>query len=264
MKGNDTEAEYTIKQLARVFNISRSTLLYYESAGLIKPCRRGDNGYRFYRNRDVLNLLNALMLRNIGYGVGEVAQMQQAGDTLETEKISSYCDRIGERIEYLEAVKTVLLDYRERKQASFAEPFVIIDAPRYRYALSGSEQGWDKYVKTLTTDALLERMPLAGIGAVYDGCLLDDDPECHWARFVAENNLRFIEANESELKPIGGCKCLAIRGWCGESMHAEFDKEAACSFLQLTDYRPQGHAFVPCMFPRERFFMELYQPVVVR
>ena len=264
VKGNDTEAEYTVNQLARVLNISRTTLLYYEDVGLVTPERKDKSNYRVYRNKDVLNLMNIIMLRNIGLGTEEIAELNRNGDPLSEENISSYCDHLTERIEYLEAVRTALTNYRaERGQSD--DPFAIADVPRYYYALSNCDQGWDQFNKTPVTDELLAHMPLTGIGAIYDEDIFQEGRTIRWGRFVAEDNLRFLAIDPSELLSIGGCRCLIVRVWGGASLQndsGEMRMREALVVLEEHGYRPEGRGFSPCMQPRERFFFELYQPIV--
>lgn len=264
MKGNDTEAEYTVNQLARVLNISRTTLLYYEDVGLVQPERKEGSNYRVYRNKDVLNLMNIIMLRNIGLGTEEIVELKRTGDPLSEQSLSSHCDRLTERIEYLQAVKSVLMRLREERKRS-DEPFTIADVPRYFYALSNCDQGWDQFSKTPVTDALLAHMPLSGIGAIYDEDLFHEGRVARWARFVAEENLRFLGIDSRELNVIGGCRCLIIRVWGGASLRSDFgecERSEALAFLRERGYRPEGRGFSPCMQPREHFFFELCQPVV--
>ncbi|WP_201751681.1 Cd(II)/Pb(II)-responsive transcriptional regulator [Paraglaciecola mesophila] len=45
-----------IKQLAKVTNVNAKTIRYYEDVGLLPKAKRGDNGYRYYQQRDVSSL----------------------------------------------------------------------------------------------------------------------------------------------------------------------------------------------------------------
>jgi DNA-binding transcriptional MerR regulator len=231
------------------------------------PRRKEGSKYRVYRNKDILNLMNALMLRNIGLSVNEIVELQQGSDPLAEENIALYCNRLSARIEYLEAAKETLVKYRQSR-ASSDERFSIVDVPRYYYALSNCDLGWDKFNKNLTTDTLLAHMPLTAIGAVYEGSLLSETNDYYWARFVSEDNLRFIGVDKGDLQSVGGCKCLAVRTWGGVSLETdEFNKkaqEAACAFLGERGYRPEGCGFIPYLQPSEKVFFELYQPVVPR
>ncbi len=137
--------------------------------------------------------------------------------------------------------------------------------PRYYYALSNCDQGWDQFNKTPVTDELLAHMPLTGIGAIYDEDIFQEGRTIRWGRFVAEENLRFLAIDPSELLSIGGCRCLIVRVWGGASLQndsGEMRMREALVFLEKHGYRPEGRGFSPCMQPRERFFFELYQPIV--
>jgi DNA-binding transcriptional MerR regulator len=62
----------TVTALARRCGLSRSTLLYYESKGLLRrPPRTGGN-YRCYAEQDVLRLQQVGLYRKIGLGVSEI------------------------------------------------------------------------------------------------------------------------------------------------------------------------------------------------
>lgn len=45
-----------IKQLASATGVNPKTIRYYEDIGLLPEARRGDNGYRYYQNKDVASL----------------------------------------------------------------------------------------------------------------------------------------------------------------------------------------------------------------
>lgn len=57
---------YSIGQLAKWAGLSRSTLLYYDQLGLLKPSQRGDNGYRYYSAEDKTHLEQILVYRQAG------------------------------------------------------------------------------------------------------------------------------------------------------------------------------------------------------
>lgn len=40
--------EYTVQALAALSGVSRRTLHYYDSIGLLRPARIAENGYRMY------------------------------------------------------------------------------------------------------------------------------------------------------------------------------------------------------------------------
>jgi DNA-binding transcriptional MerR regulator len=48
--------EYTVKELSRLAGVSVRTLHYYDEIGLLKPAFIKDNGYRFYTEKEFLQL----------------------------------------------------------------------------------------------------------------------------------------------------------------------------------------------------------------
>jgi len=70
----------TVTQLARKYNLSRSTILYYERQGLLVPCRRGENGYRWYGPRAEERLSAILTFRAFGVAVAELPSLLQQTD----------------------------------------------------------------------------------------------------------------------------------------------------------------------------------------
>jgi len=56
----------TVTNLARACGLSRSTVLYYESMGLLKAARRGTGNYRVYGERDLQRLRQVCLYRGAG------------------------------------------------------------------------------------------------------------------------------------------------------------------------------------------------------
>ena len=63
---------YTVGKLASMFNLSRSTLLYYDREGLLSPQLRSEAGYRIYSEDDRKRLEQIIMLRSFGMPVKEI------------------------------------------------------------------------------------------------------------------------------------------------------------------------------------------------
>jgi DNA-binding transcriptional MerR regulator len=57
---------YTISLLGRLFGVSRSTLLYYDSLGLFSPSARSEAGYRLYSEDDKNRLEKIMLFRSLG------------------------------------------------------------------------------------------------------------------------------------------------------------------------------------------------------
>ncbi len=69
---------YTVKQLSDLAGVSVRTLHYYDEIGLLTPCQVGANGYRYYREDELLRLQQILFYREVGL---ELAQIKDILDS---------------------------------------------------------------------------------------------------------------------------------------------------------------------------------------
>jgi DNA-binding transcriptional MerR regulator len=72
----------TVTLLARACGLSRGTVLYYESLGLLKPVRRSAGNYRLYGDRDLERLRQVCLYRNAGLKLSDIRSIldQPHGD----------------------------------------------------------------------------------------------------------------------------------------------------------------------------------------
>lgn len=69
----------TIGLLARRFGLSRSTLLYYDRIGLLKPSGRSGAGYRRYTDRDAEELARICLYRQTGLSLEGIRALRGGG-----------------------------------------------------------------------------------------------------------------------------------------------------------------------------------------
>lgn len=62
----------TVTRLARACGLSRSTVLYYESVGLLNPARRSSGNYRVYGERDLARLREVCVYREAGLTLADI------------------------------------------------------------------------------------------------------------------------------------------------------------------------------------------------
>jgi MerR family transcriptional regulator, thiopeptide resistance regulator len=62
----------TVTQLARACGLSRGTVLYYESLGLIQRPRRSVGNYRLYGEKDLARLRQVCFYRDAGLRLGDI------------------------------------------------------------------------------------------------------------------------------------------------------------------------------------------------
>ena len=74
----DLVAMDTVSQLAKRCNLSRSTVLYYESIGLLQPAVRTAAKYRLYGERELRALEQIKLYRSVGVSVEEIRAILNA------------------------------------------------------------------------------------------------------------------------------------------------------------------------------------------
>jgi DNA-binding transcriptional MerR regulator len=63
---------YTVKQVAAMSGVSVRTLHFYDETGLLKPAYHGANGYRFYKEPQLLTLQQILFYRELGFELKQI------------------------------------------------------------------------------------------------------------------------------------------------------------------------------------------------
>ena len=97
---------FTIRDLAREFDVSARTLRFYEEKGLLDPTRRGEQ--RLYSRRDRARLAYVLAGKAVGFSLEEVREMldlYDLGDGQVTQ-LKVALAKFAERIERLERQKS--------------------------------------------------------------------------------------------------------------------------------------------------------------
>lgn len=78
---------YTVGRLAKKFGLSRSTLLYYDSIGLLSPTHHTKGAYRQYSEDDAEKLRRICMYRETGVSLKNIAQILASETTSETAAV---------------------------------------------------------------------------------------------------------------------------------------------------------------------------------
>ncbi|RYE24813.1 MAG: MerR family transcriptional regulator [Sphingobacteriales bacterium] len=73
-------AQYTVKELATLANVTVRTLHVYDKMGLLTPAIRTDAGYRFYGEPELLKLQQILFYKELGMTLKEIADVLSDAD----------------------------------------------------------------------------------------------------------------------------------------------------------------------------------------
>jgi len=71
----------SVSQIARQFGLSRTTILYYENCGLLKPAHRTRAGYRLYGEKEARLLEQICLYRSVGLSVSSIRTMLSNAET---------------------------------------------------------------------------------------------------------------------------------------------------------------------------------------
>ena len=80
--------EYTILKLAKIANISKRTLRYYDEINLLKPKRISSSGYRRIYGREEVDILQQILFyRQFGF---ELTEIKDILNNTEFNKINAF------------------------------------------------------------------------------------------------------------------------------------------------------------------------------
>ena len=70
----------SVGKLARMFELSRTTLLYYDKIGLLSPSERSEAGYRLYSSADIERLSRIKLFKDAGLPLNEMPKLLNNGE----------------------------------------------------------------------------------------------------------------------------------------------------------------------------------------
>ena len=100
---------YRITALAKLFGLSRSTLLHYDGIGLLKPSGRERNGYRVYTQADRERLAQFSAYRQAGLSLSAIAELLAGEVSPSTQLLEQRLAQINIEIQNLRQQQQHLL-----------------------------------------------------------------------------------------------------------------------------------------------------------
>jgi DNA-binding transcriptional MerR regulator len=90
---------YSIGELGREFELSRSTLIYYDKLGLLKPSVRSDANYRRYTKEDRQRLAKIMTYRDTGMSLQAVGELlSQSGGNNRVRVLEAQVEQLNQEI----------------------------------------------------------------------------------------------------------------------------------------------------------------------
>lgn len=126
--------EWSMHEITRATGTTSRTLRHYDHIGLLPPSRLGSNGYRFYDTDTLVRLQRILLLRQLGLGLKEIAEVLD-GQQPEADALQAHLDLMQFERDQLDrriaAVHTTLTKRAERKTLMATEMFDGFDHTQY-------------------------------------------------------------------------------------------------------------------------------------
>ncbi len=105
----------TVSKLAGRCGLSRSTLLYYESIGLMRPAARSNGNYRCYAEKDAARLQQICLYRNAGLKLEDIRVMLDGPTSDAASVLQRRLAELSTEIETLRAHQQAILRLLRQK-----------------------------------------------------------------------------------------------------------------------------------------------------
>ncbi|MDP3532363.1 MAG: MerR family transcriptional regulator [Alphaproteobacteria bacterium] len=139
-------AEWYIKELSKLTNVTVRTLHHYDKINLLKPSLRRPNGYRLYTEKDLVKLQQILALKFFGFELSQIQTLLKQQIDMETH-FHAQSRLLQEKADALvEAKKTLELALDEYKSQKSFPWKKIIDLIEVYQMTQQLERAWVKEI----------------------------------------------------------------------------------------------------------------------
>jgi len=107
---------FTIGKLARKLNMSRSTLLYYDSIGLLSPAERGNANYRIYSEKDCKRLEQISIYRQAGLSLRQIKGLLDSAKYDVAASLEAKIEEINAEIQTLRQQQHFIIEFLQNNQ----------------------------------------------------------------------------------------------------------------------------------------------------
>lgn len=181
--------DWSIQEIARLAGTTSRTLRHYDDVGLLPPSRIAHNGYRHYDEAALVRLQRILLLRELGLGLPQIAEVLNPATSRQSEESA------------LETHLALLREEQDRLARQIASVENTIDALRGGEELM-AENMFDGFDHTRYREEVEERW---GRKAYADSDRwwrgMTDAERADWQQRVSDLGRDWIAAAESGIDP---------------------------------------------------------------
>lgn len=106
---------FTIGQVAKRFSLSRSTLIYYDSVGVLKPSGRSGSNYRLYSEDDLKKMERIQLFRSAGLSLDSIGSILKTQSSDLSSTLENRLFAINDEIDKLRGQQSVILKILENE-----------------------------------------------------------------------------------------------------------------------------------------------------
>lgn len=131
------KTKMTTAEFARLHEVNKRTLHYYDSIGLFSPKEKGDNGYRYYDVSQSMDFEYLRMLKELNMSIEEILQYAENPNTKDFLSIAeNKLTEINTEILRLERTRQILQAKKEQAeicQNLASDSISVIECPEEKY-----------------------------------------------------------------------------------------------------------------------------------
>ena len=113
------EGYYSTGEFMKQANITKKTIRYYDEKNILKPSFVSDSGARYYTEKDLAKLQQILLLKYLGFSLGDIKEMQvdDADKHFIVNSLNIQQKLVEDRIEQLQLVASTIREATDDLQA---------------------------------------------------------------------------------------------------------------------------------------------------
>lgn len=127
-----SDAYMRVGEIAKIVGVSVRTLQYYDKEGLLSPSAESAGGFRLYSSKDIMKLMQILLLKGLGFSLAEIKSKLAGLNTTEDvvkmldEQMEHTLIKVEEMHRSIEAMKALKEEISAMKEVNFKKYFAIL------------------------------------------------------------------------------------------------------------------------------------------
>lgn len=127
---------YTVKNLSELSGVTVRALHFYEEIGLLKPTYYGSNGYRYYEEKELLQLQQILFFKELGFSLTQIRKVLGRSDFDQLAALYSHkqalnreWEKVGKLLKTIDKTINHLKGKKKMKDKEIFNGFVTLVKP---------------------------------------------------------------------------------------------------------------------------------------